>query len=128
MSQSGNSRKRESEATERTRAERRAKGLCELCGEPAMGNRCRACYRRIEANTTRYVGQPRKGPPLRIQIDLVDLHYAAESLGKAIRGFISVADVNEQNGRRRRELLIEHVSQVGLAYRFLGEVLERNPI
>jgi hypothetical protein len=128
MSAGGNSRRnRANEATEQLRAERRAKGLCELCGEPAMGNRCRKCYRRIEARTQRYVGQPRKGRMPRICEDLIDLGYAGEALGKAIRGFQAVADVDEQNARRRREMLIEHVSQARLAYRFLGEVLERNP-
>jgi hypothetical protein len=128
MSASGNSRNRSSEATERLRAERRGRGECELCSAPAHGKaRCAECYARINGNTKRYVGQPRKGPPERIKIDLVDLHYAADALSKGLRGFMAVQDAAEPNPRRRRELLIEPRAQIDLARRFLQEVLDRNP-
>jgi hypothetical protein len=127
LSASGNSRNRSAESTERRRADLRARELCIDCEKPSKTQRCQDCYRKVEANTKRYVGQPRKGPPERIKIDLIDLHYAADALSKGLRGFIEVQDLNETNARRRRELLIEPRAQVNLAFRFLREVLARNP-
>src|SRR5678816_359219 len=128
MSKPGNTlRDRSNEAVERERAERQSRGECIDCGKRSTAQRCRRCYLRVETNTERYVGQPRKGRMPKIGEDLADLNYAVEALGKALRGFQRVAELDEPNPRRRRELLLEYRSQLDLARRFVLEVLERNP-
>lgn len=95
------------------------------CPKPSKTQRCPDCTAKVEAATARYRGKGKRGPQTRLTVDLRDIRYAAESLGKAYSGFSAIEQLGAMGPRRRDELLAEPVAQAHLAWKFLGEVLIR---
>jgi hypothetical protein len=115
------------EPTEQLRAERRRKGQCRDCGADANGKlRCTTCNRKAEQATNRYRSGAKPGRQSMIVTDLRDLRFSAEELSKAYAGMLE-AEARGQ-ARKREELIAEPMHHAHLAWKFLGEVLDRSGI
>lgn len=126
MSAPGNRRDRANEPSEQLRAERQRKGKCIDCGENAKGRqRCAKCLKRVEDATDRYRGQGKRGRTPLIATDIRDIRFAAEELGKAYSGYAAIEMLGAMSSRKRDELLAEPQHHALLAWKFLGEVLDR---
>lgn len=116
-------RDRAGEASEQERAQRRADGLCRDCPRKAQSVLCTRCRRRIEANTERYVGQPRKGPPGKfVEIDK-DLALAVRDIADAKAAIAELGAL--PRSAQRTEALKQARAKLALGARFVDHVVDK---
>lgn len=119
-------RDRAHEPSELARAAARRAGRCITvgCGNPAAGQRCDACRRRIEANTDRYRGKGTQGPPTQVASEAVDLRLAAAALADAAAAFGEAARAG-MTPREAVRQLAEPLAKAVLADKLLRAVIRK---
>lgn len=116
-------RDRDNEAGEQDRAARRAKGLCRDCNRKSKAVLCTRCRRRIEANTERYVGQPRKGPPGKgVELGM-DAGMAIREASDARAMLVEAYEM--PRSMVRTEAIKQAKAKFALAARFLDHIVDK---
>jgi hypothetical protein len=118
-------RERSAEPAERSRTELQRAGRCIKCKRPSKTQRCKRCASQVEANTERYHGAGKQGPPTKLESSVLDLRLGTEAASRAFTGFGEVMR-RELAPKFQDDALAEHLAQAWLAERLLREVRLRH--